>query len=58
MAATPAEISAACPALQVQLLSDKGRAPTRGSAFAAGYDIYRCVLNPNPRAPSIERSPY
>jgi dUTP pyrophosphatase len=26
--------------LQVQLLSDKARAPTRGSAFAAGYDLY------------------
>jgi dUTP pyrophosphatase len=25
---------------QVQLLSDKALAPTRGSAFAAGYDIY------------------
>lgn len=28
------------PPLQIKLLSDKGRAPTRGSAFAAGYDIY------------------
>jgi dUTPase len=28
------------PPLQVQLLSDKGRAPTRGSLFAAGYDLY------------------
>jgi dUTP pyrophosphatase len=26
--------------LQVQLLSDKARVPTRGSAFAAGYDLY------------------
>ena len=26
--------------LQVQLLSGKARAPTRGSAFAAGYDLY------------------
>ncbi|EQL01796.1 deoxyuridine 5'-triphosphate nucleotidohydrolase [Ophiocordyceps sinensis CO18] len=26
------------PALQVRKLSDKGRLPTRGSAFAAGYD--------------------
>lgn len=41
MVATPAEVSAACPPLQVKLLSDKGRAPTRGSEFAAGYDIYR-----------------
>jgi dUTP pyrophosphatase len=31
---------AAVPSLQVQLLSPKGRAPTRGSAFAAGYDLY------------------
>merc|ERR1711981_220461 len=28
------------PALQVQLLGPKGKAPTRGSAFAAGYDLY------------------
>ena len=28
------------PALQVKLLSPRGRAPTRGSAFAAGYDLY------------------
>lgn len=28
------------PALQIKKLSDKGRLPTRGSAFAAGYDIY------------------
>jgi len=32
--------SMAPPPLQVQLLSSKGRAPTRGSEFAAGYDIY------------------
>lgn len=28
------------PKLLVKKLSDKGRIPTRGSAFAAGYDIY------------------
>jgi len=28
------------PKLLVKKLSDKGRVPTRGSAFAAGYDIY------------------
>ncbi|KAM5356030.1 hypothetical protein ACJ41O_002676 [Fusarium nematophilum] len=28
------------PALQIKKLSDKARLPTRGSAFAAGYDIY------------------
>ncbi|KAI5466435.1 dUTPase-like protein [Mariannaea sp. PMI_226] len=26
--------------LQIKKLSDKGRLPTRGSAFAAGYDMY------------------
>ncbi|KAF2154661.1 dUTP diphosphatase [Myriangium duriaei CBS 260.36] len=30
----------AAPSLQVQLLSPTARAPTRGSAFAAGYDLY------------------
>ncbi|KAI5846971.1 deoxyuridine 5'-triphosphate nucleotidohydrolase [Tricharina praecox] len=28
------------PALQVKLLTPSGRAPTRGSEFAAGYDVY------------------
>lgn len=28
------------PALQVKLLSEHARPPTRGSAFAAGYDLY------------------
>ncbi|OJK01076.1 hypothetical protein ASPACDRAFT_59870 [Aspergillus aculeatus ATCC 16872] len=28
------------PALLVQKLTPSGRAPTRGSAFAAGYDLY------------------
>ncbi|WPH02681.1 Hypothetical protein R9X50_00554700 [Acrodontium crateriforme] len=28
------------PALQVKLLSETAKAPTRGSAFAAGYDMY------------------
>ena len=28
------------PALQVKLLSETAKAPTRGSAFAAGYDLY------------------
>lgn len=28
------------PQLLVKKLSDKGRLPTRGSAFAAGYDLY------------------
>jgi dUTP pyrophosphatase len=32
--------SEAPPALQVQLLGPNGKAPTRGSAFAAGYDLY------------------
>lgn len=30
----------AAPALLIKKLSDKARLPTRGSAFAAGYDIY------------------
>lgn len=28
------------PKLLVKKLSEKGRIPTRGSAFAAGYDLY------------------
>lgn len=28
------------PPLQIKLLSAKARAPTRGSDFAAGYDLY------------------
>lgn len=36
MAADPT----AAPSMHVKLLSEKGKAPTRGSAFAAGYDIY------------------
>ncbi|KAK7180748.1 dUTP diphosphatase [Paraphaeosphaeria sporulosa] len=35
-----AAAAAAEQALQVQLLSDKARAPTKGSAFAAGHDLY------------------
>lgn len=30
----------AAPALQIKKLSASARAPTRGSAFAAGYDLY------------------
>lgn len=37
-AAAPA--MAAAPPLLIKKLSDKARLPTRGSAFAAGYDIY------------------
>jgi dUTP pyrophosphatase len=33
-------MDAAPPPLQVKKLSDRARLPTRGSAFAAGYDIY------------------
>jgi dUTP pyrophosphatase len=39
----PASIVAAALAetqLQVLLLSDKAKAPTKGSAFAAGHDLY------------------
>ena len=37
---TTAATMEAPPPLQVKKLSEKGRLPTRGSAFAAGYDIY------------------
>lgn len=40
MAAPQQATIEAPPALQVQLLGPKGKAPTRGSAFAAGYDLY------------------
>jgi dUTP pyrophosphatase len=35
-----ADIATSIPPLQVQLLSTKAKAPTRGSDFAAGYDLY------------------
>ncbi|KAF2836581.1 dUTP diphosphatase [Patellaria atrata CBS 101060] len=38
--AAPITDISAPPPLQIKKLSEKGRAPTRGSAFAAGYDIY------------------
>jgi len=31
-------------AFLVQRLSEKAKLPTRGSALAAGYDLYRCVI--------------
>ncbi|KAK3694724.1 dUTPase-like protein [Podospora appendiculata] len=34
------QAAAAPPPLMVKKLSDKARLPTRGSAFAAGYDLY------------------
>lgn len=37
---TAASAMDALPPLQIKKLSDKGRLPTRGSAFAAGYDLY------------------
>lgn len=41
-AASPVAVTSvsAHPALLIKKLSDKARLPTRGSAFAAGYDIY------------------
>lgn len=41
-ASTPATAPAmdAAPPLLIKKLSDKARLPTRGSAFAAGYDVY------------------
>lgn len=38
--AAPAATMEQVPSLQIKKLSDKARLPTRGSAFAAGYDIY------------------
>jgi dUTPase len=32
--------SSSAPALLIKKLSDKARLPTRGSAFAAGYDLF------------------
>ena len=32
--------SSSSPALLIKKLSDKARLPTRGSAFAAGYDLF------------------
>jgi len=32
------------PNLRIRRLSTKARIPKRGSALAAGYDLYRCVL--------------
>ena len=37
---TPAPASPAAPQLLVKLLVPSAKAPTRGSAFAAGYDVY------------------
>lgn len=37
---SPATNPAGLPNLQIKLLSPAGRAPTRGSEFAAGYDVY------------------
>jgi dUTP pyrophosphatase len=37
---TPVTKVDAAPPLLIKKLSDKARLPTRGSAFAAGYDIY------------------
>ncbi|PTU23399.1 hypothetical protein P175DRAFT_0499954 [Aspergillus ochraceoroseus IBT 24754] len=36
----PAGPAATAPSLLIKKLSPSGRAPTRGSAFAAGYDLY------------------
>ena len=40
-AAVTSAPTTAAPTLLVKKLSDKGRAPKRGSEFAAGYDVYR-----------------
>ncbi|OCL08845.1 dUTP diphosphatase, partial [Glonium stellatum] len=36
----PSQSVPSAPALQVQFLSDKAKAPTKGSIFAAGHDLY------------------
>ena len=33
--------------LLIKRLSDKAKLPTRGSAYAAGYDLYRCAHFPS-----------
>lgn len=38
--APTASLDIGTPSLQVKFLNDKAKAPTRGSAFAAGYDLY------------------
>lgn len=38
--ANPEETTASSPQLLVKLLVPSAKAPTRGSAFAAGYDVY------------------
>lgn len=40
VANNPLLTTMAAPPLLVKKLSDKARLPTRGSAFAAGYDVY------------------
>jgi dUTP pyrophosphatase len=37
---SPVTNPAGLPNLQIKLLSSSARAPTRGSEFAAGYDMY------------------
>ena len=46
MTPNPEEKSELAPVagLLIKRHSDKARLPTRGSALAAGYDLYRCVL--------------
>jgi dUTP pyrophosphatase len=36
----PSQSASLASTLQVQFLSDKARAPTKGSTFAAGHDLY------------------
>lgn len=48
-ATTPIAPSTAAPPLLIKKLSPNAQTPTRGSAFAAGYDIYR-YLSPAPHS--------
>lgn len=47
-----ANASSVLPALQIKKLSPSARTPTRGSEFAAGYDMYAYVAPPQSRARS------
>jgi hypothetical protein len=38
-----AKVSSAAVVLAVKKLSEHAQIPTRGSPYAAGYDLYRCA---------------
>lgn len=49
--------SAMLGSLLVKKLSDKARIPTRGSKYAAGFDLYRFVLGGRPCSPPSHAIP-